>query len=384
MAPEVEIRDFPPLETAPERPEKLSQSSLSKLDTCPRSAYLYFRYGGGIGSAAMAAGSAFHAWAEKVIKHMAANDMSEFPPDVGRDWMSVVLSEHKELVVPESQHDALRQMCWNFCEAFVFFPSFLIACEEMWEAEVSGWKIRGRIDLAETEVSGVARVTDWKTSFHLPPQEEVAKGFQGRLYAFLIAQGAPEGQERELAPLARVSFSQVFPRYTDSETGEMISRGFEMDANELADFRRSLELLVERAEHGFETGEWPAQAGSHCSRCPAPVECPIPDHLNPHLPLPDERSAQEAASLSMDFDRRRKALEAAQKEWVKENGSFMCGDLECGFDLTESRTLDKEALDRALQSQEPVDVDELYKVRHASRFGKRKVSSKTNRNGGSE
>lgn len=368
----IKPREFPPVEQNIERPEKLSPSSLSKLDSCPRSFYFYGKYGGGAGSSAMASGSAWHLWAEKVLTHMRDSGLHQFEPDVGRDWMSAVLSDHKELVVPESFHDGLRQMCWNFCEAFYLEPSQVLSIEQMWEIRIGEWLVRGKIDLAELEGANMGRVRDWKTGFHLPSVDDVTKDFKSRFYCLLLAEGAPEGTERTAPLLNRVYSEQVFPRYTDSETGEMVSRGFEMDANAISDFKRSIELLLEKVEHGLESGEWPAQAGSHCSRCPSPKECPIPAHLNVNLPLSSEHEAQTAGALVLDLEKRKKVLDAAMKDWAKEEGSFMVGDLEFGFASQESRTLDKEALAQALQSDEPVDPSDLYVTRHSTRFGKRK------------
>ena len=182
----------------------------------------------------------------------------------------------------------------------------------MIELELGGWTMRGKLDFAEIGPPFGALVRDYKTSINIPSRDEVengAKSFQGRFYALLLLFGIPEGEQFPLGKgLDTCRVELAYPRYTSEDTGEMISRGVEWSRDQLVDFKRSIEDHLAKIDHGFETGEWPAQPGSWCAECPARSECPLPEVVHEIAEVASVEQAEEALALHLTRDAEQRKL----------------------------------------------------------------------------
>lgn len=366
-----------------ERPEKASQTLLSHIDSCPFSGALYLKHKGGPQTAAMARGEAFHDFVERALGMLLENDETHMPPDVAKDLMQAVLEERVDLSVPASEQDACRLMAWNFAAATVIEPSTVAGVEQMLEVQVGDFTVRGKLDLI-LRGDGWLQIKDWKTSLSLPSIADYEQSFQPQLYALLALDGVPEGGGTPIGKgLSEVQTLEVYPRFRkdsggthiddyDVAPGEMISRYATYDRGHLADFRRTVEALLTKLEHGIETGEWAAQESSHCRICPARGECPIPLESRALRVITTEAEAREAASHLAGVDEDAKLTRAAVKEWCGENGHLVMGDEEWGFKLERRETAQKDAIKELLREcgQDPAD---FFRESTSTRFAKRRV-----------
>lgn len=312
---------------AVERPEKLSQTALSHFDRCPRSAFLYWKHKGGPASAAMVRGSVFHRFVEEAVEMIRDDEDAEgrMPPEVAKANI-MALIEAGELVepdehgedrvvnfhLPEYEQNALRAMAWNWAEATVIDPEYVVGLEQMIELELAGWTVRGKLDFAEIGPFG-ALIRDYKTSINLPSKDDIehgAKSFQGKFYALLLLFGIPEGESFPLGKgLEECRVELAYPRYTNQETGELIGRETTWTRDQLVDFRHSLDVHLSQIEAGLKGGDFPAQSGSWCNtECPARAECPIPKEYQEPEKIETYEQAQVALEVHMQRDAEQRAL----------------------------------------------------------------------------
>lgn len=375
------LREQPPLPKS-ERdkvkpPEKISQSALAKFDSCPRSAFLYWKHKGGYQSPPMIRGEIFHEFVEESVQLMVEDGSRTLAPEIAKANVMGLVRDRKDVHLPEYEQDALRRMAWNWGEATAIDPENVVGIEQMIELEVGSWTIRGKLDFAEIGPFG-ALVRDYKTSISVPNQEDVEKGsksFQGRFYALLLLFGTPEGEALSLgAGLNECRVELAFPRFTNSETGELIGREVTWTRDELTDFRDSLAAHLEAIDHGFDTGEWPAQTGSHCNECPARSECPLPDRVHP---VAEIQSTEEAAQQALAWHLGSRELEPLKKSvraYCDANGLESLpydADYELAFVPETRRSIDW----KSVAEGEPVSPD-LITTSPSVKFTKRKIKER--------
>src|SRR5436190_2158512 len=111
-----DLRHLPAVEDNVEQPEALSQTFLSRMDVCARSGYLYLRHRSGPTSHAMDRGTAFHAFAERLVHLLIDSDENSAPPEIAKDLLSAVIAENPTWQLPEPEMDALRIMAYHLAE----------------------------------------------------------------------------------------------------------------------------------------------------------------------------------------------------------------------------------------------------------------------------
>ena len=209
----IDLRKLPPVEPLERRPSRLSQTALKHADACPRSGYLYLKHRGGAANHPLDRGSALHVFAERmVLELIRQQEASLYAPQPGEDddvarrqvaslthaMVDEILRERTDLVVPASEADAIRAMAYNLAVGFDVDPQTVVGVERMFGMEIAGWWVIGKIDLASLPGVHMAQVDDYKTSLHVPTQEEFESAFQTRLYALLLMFGVPlDGDDLE-------------------------------------------------------------------------------------------------------------------------------------------------------------------------------------------
>src|SRR4051812_7037311 len=100
------------------RPEKASQTLLSRLDVCPQSAEFYLRTKDDpVTSHALARGQIFHTFVERAVRMLVDSDEPSMPPEVAKELAMECIRERKDVALPESEMTAIRAMSWNWAEA---------------------------------------------------------------------------------------------------------------------------------------------------------------------------------------------------------------------------------------------------------------------------
>lgn len=352
------------------------QTFLSKYASCPRDAYLYRMFPRQ--THAMMRGIAFHGGVEEATRFMVENGEERIPGEAARDFAEGYLTDHPELVLPEAERDALRLMAWNWGEATVLDLEYLVGTEVEVKMEVAGWLLRCRIDLVYRYPDHVA-IRDYKTALALPTDEEVQQSFQGKFYSLACLEGTPgDGGPPLGAGLNETNFDLVFPRYRDEEYGNLFVRGAAFDRKDLQDFKMTLVDLLARVERSYETQDWLAVDGSHCSTCAAQALCPIKPDVKDMPPVDTLTEAREAASELYALDRQKTRLQKAVRGWVANNGPLHFGtDLAYDIKATESNSVPswsalEHGIRRAVEFGEPFDLSLYRKTSHGTRFVKRK------------
>lgn len=310
----------------------LSQTVLSHAENCPHAAHLYLE-GHGTESHAMDRGSVFHEMAEIVTRRCIEHGEPTPGGDVAREEAQAIMDSGK-IVLPAHEQEAVRIMAWNWGEAMHLDLAAVKAVELMLELDLGDTVIRGKIDLALDNGTGVPQLFDYKTGLAKPSQDRFDKSFQGKFYAVLWAFGkfahpSERGPQTGLDPAMygtrvcrsfnEISFREVYPRYREADGG-LFSRTYSVPLTKpyLTDTGRTIRSIVARIKHGQDTGEWPARRGSWCSRCPEPTVCPI--RLKPVM---QPATADQAAQLAMSMERHQDIYKQARqvlKDWVDDHG----------------------------------------------------------------
>lgn len=356
-------RHFEPVPPV-DRPSRLSQTMLRHMDNCPRSGYLYLKHKGGPSSAPMDRGSAFHLFAERMVVELVARgekslfapaqdgdggaeDLSQAAKDVAsltQAMVEQVFADHPEFVMPASERDAVRVMAYHLAVAFDVDPQSVVGIERAFELDLEcGWKIVGKVDLAALPTATRGLVDDYKTSLAVPSQEEHAQSFQAKLYALLLMYGRPVDGEPFGSHLTHVTGRMIYPRAKPRETGKglrLVQREATWSRGQLDEFRMDVEALGRRVSDALGSGDWPAQAGPHCSECPAPRECPIPRELrNYQGTILEPEQASEAWEWAMRAKAAVAAVEKEVKAFAKAHGGVVVGDRVFEWRVSESRRL---------------------------------------------
>jgi hypothetical protein len=356
-------REFEPVPPV-ERPSRLSQTMLRHMDGCPRSGYLYLKHRGEPSSAPMDRGSAFHLFAERMVVELVARgekslfapaqdgdggaeDLSQAAKDVAsltQAMVEQVFEDHPEFVMPASERDAVRVMAYHLAVAFDVDPQSVVGIERAFELDLEcGWKIVGKVDLAALPTATRGLVDDYKTSLAVPSQEEHAQSFQAKLYALLLMYGRPVDGEPFGSHLTHVTGRMIYPRAKPRETGKglrLVQREATWSRGQLDEFRMDVERLGRRVSEALQSWDWPAQAGPHCSECPAPRECPIPRELrNYQGTILEPEQASEAWEWAMRAKAAVAAVEKEVKAFAKAHGGVVVGDQVFEWRVSESRRL---------------------------------------------
>lgn len=401
----------------------ISMTRLKHFDGCPRAGYLALQFDS-VQTVRMLVGSAGHEIFERGTNLMIAQGEPMIPGDLMKTLVGEVLAEHP---VPVSEHDRIREFSYRWAEQTTIDPEQACGVEQLVELEIGGWRLRCKLDYAETLEGGAAvRVDDYKTSpGGVPSYDDLgrrrpggtagvaAKQFQLVCYALAAAYGSPVRVERlagagekvslpitvapgqtlrttdrgtfmetvEPFPLAgaaqRFDLRLVYPGIENPE-GQMVTRSVSLTPLELAEYRGSLEATLANLERSIETGDWPAQMSSEsCGQCPARKLCPIPRELHDHAgevnSVEDLREASEVLEQRQAADR---ALAAEIRAFLKGNG---LQEVRYGrsrawrFDYSESERIERKdemwaAIDRAVKFGEPFDKSEFVKVVGSTRL----------------
>lgn len=363
-------------------PRRVSQTFLGKHDRCERAAFLYAKHDGGAGSHPLERGTVFHEFAARANRHLVAEGEKMIPPEVAKDLMLEVLEEEFHRVVPAGERDSLRAMAYNFAAGWGVEPESVVAVEETCELELGGWIIRGRIDFAQLVGTARIDVSDYKTSFAMPTQEEFESDFQTQLYALALAFGTLGSTGLRLgAGVEEFGLRQVFPRYLHDDG--LAERFHLVTKQELLDLRLDVETQLRRLEGNIESGKWQAVPGSHCSECPSPNECPLPRHLRPdsQMVVGDLDAAEKLARWIVVEEERLKRARSRLKAFAENEGleAIPAGtDYEFAFTFEEREEIvDKSemwlAVEGAVEYGHPFDRAQHVRQRKSTRFGKRRV-----------
>lgn len=367
------------------RPEKASQTLMSRFNVCPFSAALYLDNKGGRQSYEMLRGSLFHRFVEEAVawisdEHEHDPTVRQMPPEVAKANMMHLIAESGEHL-PEHEMDACRLMAWHWSEATVVDPDYIVGLEQTIELEIGDWTVRGKLDFAEVGPFG-ALVQDLKTSIHLPSQDEIengAKSYQGRMYALLLLFGIPEGESFPLGKgLNEVRVELAYPRFVNSETGELLGRDVTWTRDQLIDFRDALALHLNELAQNLESGEWHAQAGSWCNECAKRPACPIPDESSEFV-VESVEDAEKALAIHFTRDAEQRRVMRSVSAFHESYGQpIYLGDYVYDRRLEQRRIVDWDAVNGGVVKPEHV------KVVPSTPFRKRKITAeeREDRNGG--
>jgi len=359
-----------------ERPEKVSQSCLARIDVCPYSGALYLKHrDDNVQTHRMAGGEMAHYVFERLTTMALENGWETIPPEVAKDYAQAWIEERVDLALTADEQEAVRTAAWNWASAMVFDHEAIVGVEQMFEYELAGWTIRGKLDLVEIiPGSGIGIVTDYKTSLRLPSIEEYGRDFQAQCYALLLHKGTPEGESMALGRgLSAIKTKQVFPRYAP-EGGELLHRHATFEPKHLWDFERVLEAHLAKLAHGLETGEWAASPGTHCNTCPAASECPIPAEVRRTGAIVTEGQALELAESIGRRERELRDDKDALKAYVDERGvRLVVGDEAWDFHLERREGIkDKGAL-KAFITEHGAQPEDFFKTSVSTRFKRARI-----------
>jgi hypothetical protein len=399
----LDLRRLPTLDPI-EPPARFSQTFLRHADDCRRSAYLYLKYRGGTPGHALDRGSLAHAVFERMTYTLLEQGAAAFfdPEELeaakagtldGRiasvtaSIVDEVARERTDLTVPVGGIDAVRVMAYHWAVGVGLDVEKVVAVERKFVLDVAGWEITGKIDLAYMD-GQVAGVDDYKTTFAIPAQEAFDESFQTKLYAALLLFGQPvrkeDGVEVREESIGRgiqyVRCRELYPRFLRQDGG-LQYREKVRSRTELADFVADLERLVLDVERRFESGDWPAVPGSHCSLCPCKPECPLPALVREHAgTINTEQQARETAESRDRAKDEDKALQKELRNWVSQHGPLRFGkDKVLELVPEESKVTDWEGLESgvlmAREYGEPFELATFRKTRTSMRLKDRTLTA---------
>lgn len=426
-------RDLPPVNEPVDAPARLSQTLLGKADACMRSAFLYLRHHGGAPAGNLDFGTAAHlCWERMMLDLIAHGERTLYAPAEGEDPAAAalevaslsaavvdeVLRERPGLQVSKLGADRLRVLAFHWAMAQPVDPESVVAVERKFVLDLEcGWAVSGKVDLAHVLSPDALGITDYKSSF--PPaadESEPDEFFQLRFYSLLVLFGQPvedvpcprdhatitlqgepmkwavrgpgeewqtcpecEGRgtvEQRLAPIGDginyVRPKLVYPRVLrqDGELHRRPETGV-LTRTQVADFRADVERDAEKVAAALESGLWPAVPGSHCSMCPCPVECPLPEELRQHAGTIN--TVEECAEALEWADRTAAEVGATKREarrFVEAHGPVRWGaDRETLLEAGESWKTDwvrlEEGVLAAVEYGEPFDLS-MVRTRQVS------------------
>lgn len=393
----INLKALPPVPPLADWPDRYSQTLLKKADACLRSAWLYVKYHGGAPGHQLDRGSLSHAVFQRMTEDLLeADEESYVSPAFTQDRHGVLVEEDPEmaarqiasmtaevvdevarertdLVVPFAEMEAVRVMAYHFALGWSINPATVAGVERKFILDVAGHEISGIVDFCTID-GQLGGVDDFKTSWNRLEQGDYEDGFQGRLYALLLAFGQPVEKvhcgdcsgkgytvsagpgdatdrlpcracggvwqtaaepgrmgrgyvEVRLPPigghLQAIRTRELYPRFLERMPDGSVrlqQRENTLTRTNLSDFRRDLERMVAQLDEAQETGRFPAVAGGHCNECPASSECPLPAHLRDWQGAIDSpEQAAEAASWADTMGARVTKVNAEIKRWAGEH-----------------------------------------------------------------
>jgi predicted nucleic acid-binding Zn ribbon protein len=368
-----ELRDLPPVEENVDRPKKLSQSFLAHVDVCARSGYLFLRHRGGPTSHEMDRGTAGHEFARRFIELLVERDENTAPSEVAKDVLQTVIDDHPELQLPAAEREVLRMIAHHFAEKLSVDPDKVVALEKMLELDINGVLVRGKVDFAAIYPEAHhALIRDWKMSFAPPTadDEDFGGSFQTKLYALLLAEG--KGSDDPVAigkDVDTFTVEEVYCRNRDLPA----PRKATLTRQQLLDFKLDVEATIAKADIGFDDGKWQAVPGSHCSKCPARHECPLPAEL---IPVAEEDDIEVLAEHWYWLTEEARQVKKTLRAYAEEHGPIPIGaDLELAFSFSQpsERVKDVAVVKGLIADRKLDEADYIEKVAPSPRFDKRKV-----------
>lgn len=310
----LDLRSFPPVEPLSRVPETFRQTLLSKSTECLRSSYLYEKYHGGPLTHPLAAGTILHRAIERFTRHLLDNEETSGNPELAKDILNEILVESTDLTVSPERFDSMRAMAYHLAEGLVIDPAKVVFLETPVSVELAGHTVTGKIDFGELDPGRLLAIDDYKSAFmsvgivpedegqeeYVPTKEDWPGTLQLVIYAYAASIGAIDGIEHGI-DVPEYRLRQIHPRQFWQNEGVMAYREAVISRETLLDWRLYLEAAVEKLANAFETWEFPAVLGSHCSFCPASAECPIPAPLRNYRG--EVRTQEDAARAAVLRDR---------------------------------------------------------------------------------
>lgn len=399
-----EYRDLPPVEPI-DVPDRMSMTLLKHGDACPRSAYLYRKYGSAPASQ-LDRGTGFHIFGEQVPWTLLQAEEEVLQPDVAEAMMNAVLDEHPELHVTSQDADDLRMMAYHMAGdprgragerkpddrpypvGFDWNVNEIVAVERMFVLEVEGVRVVGKVDLAWFLANNTLKIRDHKTSMAMLDAAGFEGTFQTRLYGAMALFGNPLNEETgELEPcfgsgVNWADVGEVYPRFLERDTGRVQERAALLSRTDLRKFVDvDVARVVRKMKVAFESWKFGAARGSHCEICPAIRECPLPEALRPFA---GKVNSLEQAAEALEWAEAKAAQVSATRAEVKvfaraHQVAVPCGtDQEYQFVVTDqwtTRWAELEAgVERARLFGEPFAMSEVRKRSVSTQFKRVRVA----------
>jgi hypothetical protein len=204
-------------------PARMSVTLGRKLDNCPRDAALYLKYRDYPSSSGpLLRGSLVHLFHERMMGQLIAHgEKSLFAPgftqevdartglptggvraesaaaaaaevaQTTREWVDE-LAEETGWPLSEAEVDEARVMAYHIAVGNEVDPETVVALEQAFVLELEdGRELIGKVDVASIGPDGVLQVDDLKSSFYVPPEDDVQKLVQAPWYAAGLLWGRP-------------------------------------------------------------------------------------------------------------------------------------------------------------------------------------------------
>jgi|SRR3972149_9120784 len=242
-----------------------------------------------------------------LLKQGQQSDFSLF-----QDIFSTAWQEQKDL--PESSFESIEEALLRFAERHTISPDTVLQAEYKvglnWELKEVDWLsgeiwLRAILDLVEVE-GNEAIITDYKTGYYIPPENEVAKSMQTKIY-----------------PFALWCLNNYIERFTVKY--EYIRWGkrqvFEIPLNNIRETEERLKKLTTRIMKKIENPktEWKAIRCELCGICP--FECPL---IKENIEV--IKTVEQATRLAQQveaFEQQKKRLEAQLKLYTKQSNELI-------------------------------------------------------------
>lgn len=430
---QVDRRGPPGLLPADRVPDgRYSQTLLRHRDDCHRSAWLYLRGGGR--SHPLDRGTALHMVAERMM--LTAIEQGEsVDGDSTKAIVDEVRRDRPDLVVSAAEWDDVREMAWHISkrplvpggpevEGVSIDPEKVVAVERKFLLPVGVRWVSMKLDVAA--ISGtVGLVWDWKSTPHIPSQDEFESTFQTKLYALGLVHGHPviehpcgecggtggelhlyvsespprqalepcpvcngRGKTEELEEplggrLGWVRGAELYPRRV-TESGEVEMRSVAWSRLQLEEFRTDVEAIVEgiASDVADPDAPWEAARNANCSLCPSKLECPLPARLRELAGTINDPGEAAAAFEALEAAKAETAaMQTELRNWLKVNvdGWLPFGkDKVADFGFTERRETKWDEFDRALAESvtfgTPFELESVQRVSSSTPLRMRKMT----------
>lgn len=304
-----------------------SQTFLGWRDVCHRAAYLYVKHAGGPGGHQLHRGTVFHMVVERLTNRCIERGERQVSPEDAKRELAAVFAEFPELTVPAIERDYLRMLVFHWAVGSYFDPAKIVGVEQFLTLDVGPWQVRAKVDLIEQPVWNMLDITDYKTQRNMPSGEEWHAGghdergnprFGGNFQTILYGAVAAFGRTPEGLQLGEgVDRFRLFLRFPSILWDDGLARKeAEVSRLMLADFLDDLRAQLAGLQVSIDSGKWQPTPGSHCDRCPAEAECPLPRHLREASRAARVETVDDLETLAANWrfaGRRNKALKATIK-----------------------------------------------------------------------